>query len=153
MLIINKLLLILFIFLIFNSCSAGQHFEGSITYLGRGVLEDKNSKFNLQVNEDTKYLEWADEKDIDILLKEGRMKQVSLIKVRNKNNQVESFHVDPNLNLEKINFLFTYSHLQSHMISSNKIKIDYLTSKSTNSPRNRETIKIIIGLKFIDHEH
>ena len=133
----------------FTSCSKNQYFEGSITFIGSSVIEEKI----LKAREGTKSLEWADQKNIDILLKEGKRKQVSLIKLKNKNNEVESFRVDPNLSLEKINIAYTYSHLKSHMIAGNKIRINYLTSKSTNSPRNKETIKIIIGLKFIDHEH
>ncbi|MDG2101499.1 MAG: hypothetical protein GWO78_07180 [Dehalococcoidales bacterium] len=118
-------------------------FEGSIVFLQSGVIEEQGEN----------KLEWADQKDIDKLLKEGKMKKVSLIKLRNKDNEVESFRVDPNLTLEQLNISYNYSHLQSHMISGNKIKINYITSKSTNRARNRETIKLIIGLKFIDHEH
>ena len=118
-------------------------FEGSIVFLQSGVIEEQGEN----------KLDWADQKDIDKLLKEGKMKKVSLIKLRNKDNEVESFRVDPNLTLEQLNISYNYSHLQSHMISGNKIKINYITSKSTNRARNRETIKLIIGLKFIDHEH
>lgn len=118
-------------------------FEGSIVFLQAGVIEEQSEN----------KLEWADQKNIDNLLKEGKIKKVSLIKLRNKDNEVESFRVDPNLTLEQLNISYNYSHLKSHMISGNKIKINYITSKSTNRPRNRETIKLIIGLKFIDHEH
>ena len=147
---INKLFIILFIFLIFTSCSKAKDFEGSIVFLHSGVIEEHIIKNN---EKETKSLNWAELDNIDTLLKQGKMKQVSLIKLKNKNNEVESFRVDPNLRLEQMNISYTYSHLQSHMISGSKIKIDYIISKSTNRSRNKETINIIIGLKFIDHEH
>ena len=87
-----------------------------------GVIEEQIIKNN---EKKTKSLNWAELNNIDTLLKEGKMKQVSLIKLKNKNNEVESFRVDPNLSLEQLNISYTYSHLQSHMISGNKIKIDW----------------------------
>ena len=151
---INKLFIIIFIFLIFTGCSGSNNFEGSIVFLGTGVIEEYITRADQKNNEkEVITLKWAAQQNMDKLLKEGKMKQVSLIKLRDKNNEVESFRVDPNLILEQLNISYTYSHLQSHMIAGNKIKINYITSKSTNRARNRETIKLIIGLKFIDHEH
>ena len=91
---------------------------------------------------------WAEDKDIDIFLKSGRQKSVALIKIRDENNLTKSFHIDPNISLEKINLAYTYSHIQSHMLTGNKLKIEYVKSKYKG-----ESINKLVDLEFIDHEH
>ena len=91
---------------------------------------------------------WAEDKDIDLFLKSGRQKSVALIKIRDENNLTKSFHIDPNISLEKINLAYTYSHIQSHMLTGNKLKIEYVKSKYKG-----ESINKLVDLKFIDHEH
>ena len=135
----NKLFILIILLFAALSCSNTNNFEGQITFLEAGVITELN---------DSKEMIWAEAKDIDILLKSGMQKRVALIKIRDENNLTKSFHVDPNISLEKINLAYTYSHIQSHMLTGNKLKIEYVKSKYKG-----ESINKVIDLEFIDHEH
>ena len=135
----NKLFILIILLFTALSCSNTHNFEGQIIFLEAGVITELN---------DSKEIIWAEDIDIDILLKLGKQKRVALIKIRDENNLTKSFHVDPNISLEKINLAYTYSHIQSHMLTGNKLKIEYVKSKYKGESNNK-----VIDLEFIDHEH
>ena len=135
----NKLFVLIILLFTILSCSNTNNFQGQITFIEAGVVTELN---------DSKEMIWAEDKDIDIFLKSGRQKSVALIKIRDENNLTKSFHIDPNISLEKINLAYTYSHIQSHMLTGNKLKIEYVKSKYKG-----ESINKLVDLEFIDHEH